>query len=199
MAEILTLHDVTRMETEKIKGSRFIGLAAPATSEEEARAALAAEARREPDANHHCWAWQGAHVDAYRYSDDGEPSGSAGRPIHAAILGRKLRDVLVVVTRYFGGTKLGTGGLVRAYGGAAAAVLESARVVRIRQTQLLRLHFAYEQQPLVQAVLSASGLTPSDAEYGAAVSMTLHVPIEDVRTFERALMERSAGLVRIER
>lgn len=105
-----------------IKKSRFIGQAAPIASEEEARAFLASVS--DPAANHNCWAWRIGQ--AYRFSDDGEPSGTAGKPILQAIDGQDLDGVVVVVTRFFGGILLGSGGLMRAYGGTAAQMLRQA-------------------------------------------------------------------------
>src|SRR5687767_10914158 len=103
-----------------IKKSRFLATAIPVASDEEAKAAIAAHA--DADANHNCWAWRiGA---AYRLSDDGEPSGTAGKPILAAIDGQSIDRILVIVTRWFGGILLGSGGLVRAYGGTAAMCLK---------------------------------------------------------------------------
>ena len=106
----------------EVKHSRFLAQAVPTTSAEEAQSALAALG--DPTATHNCWAWRvGAQ---YRSSDDGEPAGTAGRPILAAIDGQGCDQVLVVVTRWYGGIKLGAGGLVRAYGGAAAECLRRA-------------------------------------------------------------------------
>ncbi|MBU2328597.1 MAG: IMPACT family protein [Alphaproteobacteria bacterium] len=105
-----------------IKKSRFIGQAAPIASEEEARAFLASVS--DPAANHNCWAWRIGQ--AYRFSDDGEPSGTAGKPILQVIDGQDLDGVVVVVTRFFGGILLGSGGLMRAYGGTASQMLRQA-------------------------------------------------------------------------
>ena len=116
----------------EVKHSRFVAWAAPVASPEEALAYV--QAVRDPQATHNCWAYRVG--PQYRFSDDGEPSGTAGRPILSAIEGQGLEGVVVVVTRYFGGIKLGAGGLVRAYGGAASECLRQApkRVVvpRIR-------------------------------------------------------------------
>ncbi|MFD0727389.1 IMPACT family protein [Lysobacter brunescens] len=106
----------------EVKHSRFLAQAMPVASAEEAQAGLAALG--DPDATHNCWAWRVG--GQYRSSDDGEPAGTAGRPILAAIDGQGCDQVLVVVTRWYGGIKLGAGGLVRAYGGAAAECLRRA-------------------------------------------------------------------------
>ncbi|EOD8938871.1 IMPACT family protein, partial [Pseudomonas aeruginosa] len=107
---------------EEIRKSRFHTIAAPVADEDEAQAFIAAH--RDASAGHNCWAWKcGAQ---YRFSDDGEPGGSAGRPILAAIEGQDMDCVAVLVSRWFGGIKLGTGGLARAYGGGAAKCLQQA-------------------------------------------------------------------------
>ena len=114
-----------RHEGDPIKGSRFIVDVSPAGDEDEARQVLTQVRADFPDASHHCWAWRIADPAIDRVNDDGEPSGSAGRPILAQLTGRDPVDTAVIVTRYFGGTKLGVGGLVRAYGGAAGAALDT--------------------------------------------------------------------------
>ena len=122
----MQLTERIRVEPEPTKGSRFIATAVPVADEDAAKAALAQLRAEMPDATHHCSAWRIAAPSLERANDDGEPGGSAGRPILSAIQGRNLVNVAVIVTRYFGGTKLGVGGLVRAYGAAAAAVLDAA-------------------------------------------------------------------------
>lgn len=108
------------------KGSRFMAYAWPVSTEAEIREQLLVLRKEHPSANHHCYAWRlGADKQRYRVNDDGEPSGSAGRPILAAIQSCDLSNVLVVVVRYFGGTLLGVGGLISAYRGAALAALQT--------------------------------------------------------------------------
>ena len=120
-------------------------------TEVEAKTALAAN--RHADANHNCWAWRiGA---AYRFSDDGEPSGTAGKPILAAIDGQSIDNVVVIVTRWFGGVLLGSGGLVRAYGGTAAACLRAAELVEMKPSVKGRFHLAFSDLALVKAKLGA--------------------------------------------
>lgn len=110
---------------QEIKKSRFVAVAAPIDSEAAAKAFVAAQA--DPGANHNCWAWRLGQT--YRFSDDGEPSGTAGKPILQAIDGQNLDRVVVLVTRWFGGVLLGSGGLMRAYGGTAALCLRGAEKV----------------------------------------------------------------------
>ncbi len=199
MPTIRTLTRPLRHEPPKVKGSRFIASLAPVASAEGAMAFV--EARREEfrDATHNCFAWRlGLGRDAMRYGDDGEPSGTAGRPILQEIDGRRLTDVVVVVTRYFGGTKLGTGGLIRAYGGAAAAALELADVVERPVVETLRLAFSYDASGAVQGVLSAFGLEPLDSDYGAEVRMEIAVPVEDVDRLKTALSDATRGRIGID-
>jgi putative IMPACT (imprinted ancient) family translation regulator len=123
-----------------VKKSRFLAMAVPVASEDEAKAAIAAHG--DPEASHNCWAWRlGA---AYRFSDDGEPSGTAGKPILAAIDGQSVDKVIVIVVRWFGGVLLGSGGLVRAYGGTAEfsdLALVKARLSAFSDLQIIEERF----------------------------------------------------------
>ncbi|HEX2095462.1 MAG TPA: YigZ family protein, partial [Longimicrobiaceae bacterium] len=139
-----------------MRGSAFIALAAPAETEEEARGRLEAVQRRTFDATHHCSAWR-LLSGVFRASDAGEPSGSAGAPILAAIDGAGVTDCVVIVTRYFGGTRLGVGGLVRAYGEAAVLALQAApRRVGIPAVRL-RVRYPYEHTSAVMRALERAG------------------------------------------
>lgn len=134
-----------------IKKSRFVGRAAPIASEEDAKAFLAQVS--DPAANHNCWAWRIGQ--AYRFSDDGEPSGTAGKPILQAIDGQDLDGVVVVVTRFFGGILLGSGGLVRAYGGTAAQMLRAAEKREIIPTVTGECAVSFSDLALVKSRLTA--------------------------------------------
>lgn len=185
-------------EIPKVKGSRFWATVDQCASIDEALALVEAIRAQWPDATHHCWAWRGQGRDAWRYADDGEPSGSAGKPILNAIDGRDLTDVAVVVTRYFGGTKLGVGGLVRAYGACAAAALDAAEIVFLPDTTTVHVGFDYSLSGPVQSVLTAHGVTPADAEYADRVRLTLVVPDAAVSALLVDLRERTAGQASIE-
>ena len=148
------------------------------------------------DATHNCFAWTLADG-TQRSSDDGEPKGTAGRPILLEIEGRQLLDVAVVVTRYYGGTKLGTGGLVRAYGEAAAAALERAKIVEVPVVETLRLRYGYDLTGAVSSVLNAFEAVPTRADYGAAVEQEVAVPVEQVEEFQRALTEAVSARIEI--
>lgn len=174
-----------------IKKSRFLAIALPIATEEEAKAAIAVHA--ETGANHNCWAWRiGA---AYRFSDDGEPSGTAGKPILAAIDGQSLTNVVVIVTRWFGGILLGSGGLVRAYGGTAAACLRSAPMVELKPSVegLVRLDFSdlarvkARLQAIVDLGIAEEQFTATGAD------LVLRVPETEVETVSRLVSDLTSG------
>lgn len=136
---------------QEIKKSRFIAVAGPVADEAAAKAFIAAQS--DPAANHNCWAWRIGQ--GYRFNDDGEPSGTAGKPILAAIDGQHLDQVAVVVTRWFGGILLGSGGLIRAYGGTAALCVREAGKVPLIETVAGTLTCGFSDLALVQARLGA--------------------------------------------
>ena len=170
------------LEVDPIKGSRFWAFARAIAGEADAKAFVDELRLRHKGASHHCFA-----------------GGTAGRPILREVEAAGVHDVCVVVARWFGGTKLGTGGLARAYGGAARALLERAPTHAVRVTQPARLRFAYPDTALVEAVLRDHALTPQAADYAADVTLTLAVPPEQLDAVERALSEASGGRIRLER
>ena len=126
------------------RSSKFLAYAWPVRSEEEIRTHLEALRKRYYDATHHCYAWRlGADGASWRANDDGEPSGTAGKPILGQLLSREVTDCLVVVVRYFGGTKLGVPGLIAAYKEATAAVLDAAEIVEQTVDRRIRVDFPY--------------------------------------------------------
>ena len=148
---------------EEIRKSRFHTIAAPVADEDEAQAFIAAH--RDASAGHNCWAWKcGAQ---YRFSDDGEPGGSAGRPILAAIEGQDMDCVAVLVSRWFGGIKLGTGGLARAYGGGAAKCLQQAPRSELVERCRVRFACAFADHALLTARSLALGASVAAEDYGA--------------------------------
>ncbi len=198
MPTIRTLARALRHEPPKVKGSRFIASVKPVATASAATAFVKARREEFRNATHGCFAWRiSSGRDEMRYSDDGEPSGTAGRPILQEIDGRRLVDLVVVVSRYFGGTKLGTGGLIRAYSGAAAAALELAGVVERPVVESLRLVFSYDAGGAVRGVLVAFGLGPADSRYGADVRMVVDVPVEEVEQFEQAVRDATRGRIEI--
>ncbi len=192
--EFRTLTGETRFEIEKQKGSRFLGCATPVRDEEEAKRYLDAVRAEFHDARHHCWAWRLApDGEPWRYSDDGEPSGSAGRPILQQLEGADVSGAMVVVVRWFGGTKLGVGGLVRAYGAAAREVLEAAEIRTVIRTRRVRFAYPYDCEGAVQGLLSATGLAPVASAYGAACELAFDVPLPQVERFVAEFVDRTAG------
>ena len=178
-----------------INGSRFVADVFPSSSAEQALAHVQTVRERYPDASHHCWAYRLHHQKQSRSSDDGEPGGSAGRPILAQIEGHNLFDVVVVITRYFGGTKLGVGGLIRAYGGTAGQALDRAQYLDVQETQPLEIAFAYDATRAIDRVLRDADLTPRDTVFGERVRMRLDVPIDAYASLCESLTQHTAGQV----
>lgn len=192
--EYRTLAGRSRYEPEKIKGSRFIASLAPAVSPAAAEAFVAETRAEFSDARHTCFAWRIGCGDARtRSDDDGEPSGSAGRPIAQQIEGHEVTDVVIAVTRYFGGVKLGVGGLMRAYGGAAGQALDRAEIRTVLVTEHLELTYPYDCSGPVQGLLASEGLEPAAAAYGESVRIEVQVPVARVAAFLAELGERTAG------
>ena len=188
-----TVVELIRFEPEPSKGSRFIATVLPVADESVAKAALAEIRAEMPDAGHHCWAWRLASPTIDRASDDGEPSGSAGKPILSQLVGRELVDTAVIVTRYWGGTKLGVGGLVRAYGRAAGEALDGAKVVPwVAKMAATVLHEHGDTDAVVRA-LAAAGATDVDVGYGANVTRLVEVPADALHQIEAALADATAG------
>lgn len=160
-----TLAAAAEAET-RVRGSTFLALAAPVADEEGARGVLAERERRFFDATHNCSAWR-LRGGVWRANDAGEPSGSAGAPILAAIEGADVRDCIVVITRYYGGTKLGVGGLVRAYGEAAALALEAAPRLAATPAVRCRIRYPYEHTAAVMRALEQAGAERIEHGYAA--------------------------------
>lgn len=196
MSALRTLAGWSRYTLDPVKGSRFVATLAPATSPDEAEALLDAVRAEWPNATHHCWAWR-LSDGRTRSSDDGEPGGSAGRPILAQLEGHEIDDAVVVVTRWYGGTKLGVGGLIRAYGGCAGKALDAAEIREIPRTTPVVVEHDYADSGAVQAVLAAHQLTPVGTDYGATVRLTLAVPDADVDAVRAALVNGTAGRARL--
>lgn len=136
------------------RGSRFIAYAYPVSSEEEFRTALAALKKEEFGANHHCWAFRiGPDKQFFRSNDDGEPSGTAGRPILGQIQSHDLTNIGIIVVRYFGGTLLGVSGLINAYKTAAAEAIAQAQIVERQVREVYAIQFAYEAMNEVMRIL----------------------------------------------
>lgn len=190
-----TVAAAARYEGEPVKGSRFIVDIYPVTDEVQARTALAAVAAEFADASHHCWAWRIATPAIERASDDGEPNGSAGRPILAQLAGRELVDAAAIVTRYFGGTKLGVGGLVRAYGGATGEALDAMRL--LPWIEMCELHFEhdYALTDAIERLLNEHSGTIIDRSFGIAVKLHVRLPVAQAHPFASGLADITAGSI----
>jgi uncharacterized YigZ family protein len=170
-----------------VKGSRFEAEAAPVRSRNDAQEHIDAVRRRAPQATHHCTAYRlGAAGDDFRYDDDGEPSGTAGPPILRQIDAHDLTNTLVVVTRHFGGTELGTGGLARAYGDAAGAALDRASIVEKVVRVPVRVRFAYDDTSPARRVLRQFDTAVNDSTYTDVTELTVGVRASEVDAFVEA-------------
>ena len=150
----------------KDKGSKFISIAHPIDTEEEASAILSEVKQQYHDARHHCYAWViGNQQEKHKFNDDGEPSGTAGRPIFGQILSAGLTNVLIIVVRYFGGTKLGVRGLINAYKGAANEAIQNNKIITKTVRDHYRIHFDYLSMNEVMQVLKEHDLPQSAHDF----------------------------------
>lgn len=165
----------------EIKKSRFIADLGRVSTEEEAKAFIAQIIAREPKATHHCWAYLlGDHDDVQRESDNGEPSGTAGVPILTVLQRNHLHNTIAVVTRYFGGIKLGAGGLIRAYSNATSTGIEATGVVKRVRQQALILTVDYANYDRLSPYLTEQNITVLGTDYAAAVTVTIAVDLAAV-------------------
>ncbi len=157
--EFKTLDKLAVGDVFKEKGSKFLGYAYPLSSQEEVDTILMAQKKEHPKARHWCYAWQlGVEKPVFRYNDDGEPNNSAGKPIYGQIQSFNVTNVMLVVIRYFGGTKLGVGGLVTAYKTAAKMALENAVIVEKTLKENFSLQFEYVHMDKVMRVIKENDL-----------------------------------------
>ena len=169
-----------------IKGSKFLAWALPCM-EIELKSRLAEARSRWPDVSHHCWAWTGSTDSELKFSDDGEPSGSAGRPILNVLVGQTLRDTLIVVIRWYGGTKLGTGGLVRAYGGAANQALAEAELIEIVPMTRFSFICPYDKWPALEHKLQGLGIDRPTLSFDTQVKGEFEAPTADLDRIKEAI------------
>lgn len=185
---------ITRIEHE-VSRSRFIATLANAPTVEAARQFIAVTRTEMPDATHHVYAFKvgfGGSV-TEGLSDDGEPTGTSGPPVLAVLRGANIGDAVLVVTRYFGGIKLGTGGLVRAYGDAARAVIVATPTEEKIERRHLRLTLPYTLYERVKIIAAAHGATIDDEAFEAEITLYLTLPLTAVEPFTAAIRELSAG------
>lgn len=176
------------------KKSRFIATVEKIDSEEEALAFIARMKKQYWDARHNCYAFvAGKNHELQRCSDDGEPNGTAGRPMLEVLLREDIHNIVVVVTRYFGGTLLGTGGLVRAYQKSVQEGLRNSIIIERMQGQLLDIHTDYNGIGKIQYIVAQEGISVLDTEYTDKVVVELIVPIEKMQKLQEAVTEGTNG------
>lgn len=181
------------------KKSRFIATIRPVESEEEAAAFIEEMKKKYYDARHNCSAFViGSRAELTRSSDDGEPSGTAGRPMLEVLLGSGIRNIAVVVTRYFGGTLLGTGGLVRAYSGAVKEALALCETARQHFGVKLRIRTDYNNVGKLQYLLAGKSIAIMDSVYVADVEMTVIAPIEEYDRLCKEITEATSARAQLE-
>lgn len=176
------------------KKSRFIGTVFPIQTEEEALEYIDQLKKKYWDARHNCFAYVlGRKDEIQRCSDDGEPAKTAGRPILDVLIGEELHNTLIVVTRYFGGTLLGTGGLVRAYQGAAKEGLQNSVIIQKHYGSRLDINTDYIGVGKIQYLISQSGYEILESEYTENVKLTVLVPENELEGFKKCITEATSG------
>ena len=179
----------------KEKGSKFLGYAYPCSNIDEVKAHLERLRKENHGCVHVCYAYcLGSKKEAYRYSDDGEPSNSAGAPIYGQIKSFDLTNVLVAVVRYYGGTNLGVGGLINAYRTAAKEAFENASIVEDEDRNEIELRFTYEAMPFVMNAVKASNCIILHQDFEENPSLKLSIPESNVQLIQ--VLEKIEGVLR---
>ncbi|MCC4225627.1 YigZ family protein [Vibrio campbellii] len=181
---------------EEIKKSVFITYLAHTPSVEAAKAFVEQIKTKHSDARHNCWGFvTGRPEDSMKwgFSDDGEPSGTAGKPILAQLSGSGVGEITAVVTRYSGGIKLGTGGLVKAYGGGVQQALKLLQTIEKKITTKLRLELDYGFMPIAQSLMPQFGVVEVDAEYSDQVVLVVEIELREVSAFTQAIINKSGA------
>lgn len=174
---------------EDIKKSRFQAIAAPVESEQAVKEFL--ELHKDISTTHQCWAWKVGHT--VRFNDDGEPSGTAGRPILAVIEGNDLTNVIVLVNRWYGGVKLGTGGLVRAYGGCAGQCLIQAEKIELIEKKIVRFKCLFNEWSIFQYELKHQNIEFQEAYTSEGVEVTAKLQIHQISGLELKIQDVTRG------
>ena len=180
--------------TEEIKKSRFIVNAAPVTSADQAAQFI--DTISDPNATHNCWAWKIGQQ--YRFNDDGEPTSTAGRPILSAIEGQDCDQIVVVVTRHFGGIKLGTGGLIRAYGGSTSHCLQQATLIELIARITLQFHCYYNEWPIIENRLKELDVIIENQEFDAeGVKVSIAITKDNSLILSKNISDITRGRIKI--
>ena len=181
-----------------VKKSKFIGTIMPASTEEEALSFIDKMKKKYYDANHNCYAYIiSGDNEISRFNDDGEPSRTAGMPMLDILMGEELKNVVAVVTRYFGGIHLGTGGLVRAYSDATRIALENCKIIEKQKGRKINVRMDYTSHGKIQYILSEENIPILDTNYTELVDMTYISPVGKDNMIQKKLMEVTAGTVDI--
>ncbi|WP_434587868.1 YigZ family protein [Streptomyces sp. A5-4] len=178
----------------EINRSRFLCSLAPAATEREAQDFVARVRKEHPTASHNCFAYViGADASVQKASDDGEPGGTAGVPMLQMLMRREIRYTVAVVTRYFGGVKLGAGGLIRAYGGVVGEALDALGTLTRQRFRLATVTVDHQRAGRLENDLRTTGRAVRDVRYGAAVTIEVGLPEADVAPFRAWLADATAG------
>ncbi|KAA8997259.1 IMPACT family protein [Affinibrenneria salicis] len=187
--------------SEEIRKSRFITLLAHTDGVEAARALVRQAREQHPAARHHCWAWvAGSPQDSQQlgFSDDGEPSGTAGKPMLAQLMGSGVGEVTAVVVRYYGGIQLGTGGLVKAYGGGVQQALKQLKLQEKVRRTAFRLCCDYALLAQVEALVLRMGGEVTNGDYGVDVTLDVMIPASLANEARQRLLDMSRGTLHLQ-
>lgn len=181
-----------------IKKSRFITLIQRVKNKEQAKAFIENIKAQYPDARHHCWAYIAGHPTATTdigFSDDGEPQGTAGKPILNVLQHKRIGEVALVVVRYFGGIKLGAGGLVRAYSSSASLAMNKLEVITLVDSKIFTITFDYHLENNIKHLLKTHNIRICKADYTTRISLCIDVPTTDIESLNKQLIHLSSGHV----
>ncbi len=181
-----------------IKKSRFITHITRATNKAEAKLYIQSIKQQYPDARHHCWAYIAGHPTATTdigFSDDGEPSGTAGKPILNVLQHRAIGEIVLVVVRYFGGIKLGAGGLVRAYSSSASLAMDKLETEILVPSKTFTISFNYNHENNIKHLLETSGVPIDNTYYTEQVSFTFNIPEEHIESINKAFIDITHGQI----
>ena len=193
-----TVKESVMIEAEKIKGSRFIGYLSPIEDKKAALTFLAQIRREHPKARHWCYAYRlGKKGEISHYYDDGEPTGSAGKPILQHLEGAEITNIIAVVVRYFGGTKLGVGGLARAYSATTRETLIAATITKIISQKRSIFTIAYHHEPTIRNLLPRFSARIIHAVWTNEVMLTCEMPETKALSLEAAIREATSGRAKI--
>ncbi|WP_194437340.1 YigZ family protein [Vibrio fluminensis] len=181
---------------EEIKKSLFITYLAHTPSVASAKSFVDEIKKKHADARHNCWGFVAGRPEdsmQWGFSDDGEPSGTAGKPILAQLSGSGVGEISAVVTRYYGGIRLGTGGLVKAYGGGVQQALKLLQTIEKKITTLITLQLDYGFMPVAQSLFAQFGVQEVEAQYSDEVVLTLEIEVRELEVFTQTIINKSGA------